>query len=138
MGAGTVQKKAALKKKAAPMIAKRGGPAKSGSAAHRIASARRRPTPRTHSEGYLRSRNTTSQLPVVQTCPTPERFREIQSVLAARGYLKTHPSGVWDDDSRDAMIWFQQDQNLEATGKLTARSLAALGLGPGIGLWGST
>ena len=30
----------------------------------------------------------------------------------------------------DAMQRFQKDQNLDPTGKLTARSLSALGLGP--------
>ena len=33
-------------------------------------------------------------------------------------------------DSMDAMQRFQQDQKLEPTGRLTARSLVALGLGP--------
>jgi len=62
--------------------------------------------------------------------PTSDRFREIQDALAAKGYLKTPSTGVWDKDSIDAMQRFQQDQKLEATGKLTARSLGALGLGP--------
>src|ERR1043165_1870778 len=65
-----------------------------------------------------------------QTAPTPERYREIQDALAAKGYLKTAPNGVWDKDSVDAMQRFQQDQQLEPTGKLTAKSLVALGLGP--------
>jgi hypothetical protein len=62
--------------------------------------------------------------------PTSDRFREIQDALAAKGYLKTPSTGVWDKDSIDAMQRFQQDQKLDATGKLTARSLGALGLGP--------
>jgi hypothetical protein len=65
-----------------------------------------------------------------QFSPTPDRYREIQDALAAKGYLKTPSTGVWDHDSVDAMQRFQQDQNLEPTGKLTARSLGALGLGP--------
>jgi Putative peptidoglycan binding domain len=64
-----------------------------------------------------------------QLAPAPDRYREIQQALAERGYLKTTPNGVWDKDSIDAMQRFQQDQNLDATGKLTARSLTALGLG---------
>jgi len=62
--------------------------------------------------------------------PTSDRYREIQDALVAKGYLQTQPSGVWDKDSLDAMQRFQQDQKLEPTGKLTARSLVALGLGP--------
>jgi hypothetical protein len=65
-----------------------------------------------------------------QNSPTPDRYREIQDALAAKGYLKTPSSGVWDKDSMDAMQRFQKDQNLDPTGKLTARSLGALGLGP--------
>jgi glucan-binding YG repeat protein len=68
--------------------------------------------------------------PQIQQAPTADRYREIQDALAAKGYLKTPPTGVWDKDSIDAMTRFQQDQKLEATGKLTARSLGALGLGP--------
>jgi len=65
----------------------------------------------------------------MQMAPTPDRYREIQDALAAKGYLKTPSNGVWDADSIDAMQRFQKDQNLEPTGKLTARSLTALGLG---------
>ena len=65
-----------------------------------------------------------------QAAPTSDRYREIQDALAAKGYLTTPPNGVWDKDAQAAMQRFQQDQNLEATGKLTARSLGALGLGP--------
>ena len=68
--------------------------------------------------------------PAYQQSPSADRYREIQDALAAKGYLKTPPSGVWDKDSIDAMTRFQQDQKLDATGKLTARSLGALGLGP--------
>lgn len=65
-----------------------------------------------------------------QMAPTPERYKEIQQALVARGYLKSEPSGVWDADSIDAMTRFQNDQKLPATGKLTAASLIKLGLGP--------
>ncbi len=55
---------------------------------------------------------------------------EIQKALADRGYLKNEPSGVWDAASQDAMRTFQADQKLDPSGKLTAASLIALGLGP--------
>ena len=64
------------------------------------------------------------------TAPTPERYRDIQSALAEKGYLKTEPNGVWDSDSIDAMKRFQEDRKLSATGKITASSLIGLGLGP--------
>lgn len=65
-----------------------------------------------------------------QQTPTPERYKEIQGALAAKGYLKSPPSGVWDGESLEALKRFQQDQNLESTGKLDSISLIALGLGP--------
>ena len=66
----------------------------------------------------------------VQSAPTPERTKEIQSALAHKGYLNSDPSGVWDADSIAAMKRFQKDQNLEADGKFSSLSLIALGLGP--------
>jgi len=65
-----------------------------------------------------------------QRQPTPERYKEIQEALAARGYLRNSPDGVWSPESVDALKRFQQDQNLEPTGKITSLSLIALGLGP--------
>ena len=64
-----------------------------------------------------------------QLAPTQDRYKEIQSALASRGYLKGSASGVWDTQSADALRRFQQDQNLEPTGKLNSLSLIALGLG---------
>jgi len=66
-----------------------------------------------------------------QRMPTPDRYREIQQALAKKGYL--HPgasSGVWDTSSIAALKKFQEDQNLEPSGKLDSLSLIALGLGP--------
>lgn len=65
-----------------------------------------------------------------QTAPTPERYKEIQQALAKKGYLHGDASGVWNQDSADALRHFQQDQNLEASGKLDSLSIIALGLGP--------
>jgi peptidoglycan hydrolase-like protein with peptidoglycan-binding domain len=61
--------------------------------------------------------------------PTAERYKEIQSSLASKGYLNHPANGVWDSQSTEALRRFQQDQNLEPTGKLNALSLIALGLG---------
>lgn len=65
-----------------------------------------------------------------QSSPSSDRYREIQSALAAKGYLKSEPTGTWDADSQDAMRRFQADQKLEQTGKVNSLSLISLGLGP--------
>lgn len=65
-----------------------------------------------------------------QQVPTPDRYRQIQEALAAKGYLKAEPSGVWNGESTEALRRFQADQKLEPTGKLNSLSLIALGLGP--------
>ena len=82
------------------------------------------------SKSRKRHSNTAQSWRNRQQTPTPERYKEIQGALAAKGYLKTQPSGVWDGESLEALKRFQQDQNLESTGKLDSISLIALGLGP--------
>jgi len=62
--------------------------------------------------------------------PAPERYREIQQALIAKGYLQGEATGVWDQASIAALRRFQQDQRLDATGRLDSLSLIALGLGP--------
>ena len=64
-----------------------------------------------------------------QLAPTADRYKEIQSALANKGYLNQPANGVWDPQSAEALRHFQQDQNLEPTGKLNSLSLIALGLG---------
>jgi hypothetical protein len=68
--------------------------------------------------------------PPRQVAPTPDRYREIQQALADKGYLKSEPNGVWDDQSAEALKQFQTDQHLSPTGKISALSLINLGLGP--------
>jgi hypothetical protein len=62
--------------------------------------------------------------------PTPERYQEIQQALVSKGYGPGTPDGVWVPDWVAALKHYQQDQKLEATGKLNALSLITLGLGP--------
>lgn len=62
--------------------------------------------------------------------PTPDRYKQIQQALADKGYLSKHPDGVWDQSSVDALRRFQQEQNLQPTGRLDSLSLIALGMGP--------
>ena len=66
-----------------------------------------------------------------QQNPTPDRYKEIQQALAAKGYLAAEQAnGEWTDASADALRRFQADQNLDPTGKINSLSLIALGLGP--------
>ena len=66
-----------------------------------------------------------------QLAPTPERYKEIQDALAAKGYLNPEDaSGTWNQASMDALKKFQAGQNLDSTGKINSLSLIALGLGP--------
>jgi hypothetical protein len=68
--------------------------------------------------------------PPAQQQPTPDRFREIQQALADKGYFKGPVDGNWGPESTEALKRFQQEQNLDPDGKLSALSLIALGLGP--------
>ena len=65
----------------------------------------------------------------MQTAPTADRIREIQSALAASDSYKGEPNGKWDDASVAAMKHFQQVNGLNPSGKLDALSLQKLGLG---------
>lgn len=68
--------------------------------------------------------------PVLQAQPTTDRYKEIQQALIDRGHLKGEATGVWNAESIAALKSFQQEQQLDGSGKLDARSLIALGLGP--------
>jgi len=66
-----------------------------------------------------------------QLAPTPERYKEIQEALAAKGYLNPDDaSGAWNQASVDALKKFQAAQNIDSNGKINSLSLIALGLGP--------
>jgi len=66
-----------------------------------------------------------------QLAPTPQRYKEIQEALAAKGYLKPEDAdGTWNQASMDALKKFQAGQNLDSTGRINSLSLIALGLGP--------
>ena len=66
-----------------------------------------------------------------QLAPTPQRYKEIQEALAAKGYLNPEDAnGAWNQASVDALKKFQAGQNLDSTGKINSLSLIALGLGP--------
>lgn len=117
-GAGT-----ASTSKPAPKTASK--PAAAGTAGTRTSTGTRRTTT-----------SATPKRPAVswrnrQAAPTPERYKEIQEALAAKGYLQPEDaSGRWDQPSVEALKKFQADQKLDSTGKLNSLSLIALGLGP--------
>jgi hypothetical protein len=66
-----------------------------------------------------------------QAAPSPERYREIQDALVAKGYLSAdEATGEWNQASAAALKRFQQEQNIDSNGKINSLSLIALGLGP--------
>jgi Ni/Co efflux regulator RcnB len=66
-----------------------------------------------------------------QALPSPERYKQIQEALVAKGFLSADDAtGVWNQTSIDALKKFQAAQNLDAKGKINSLSLIALGLGP--------
>lgn len=77
-----------------------------------------------------RSKSAPPPVPRGQQAPAPDRVKEIQQALIQRGYLKGEPSGQWNQDSVDALRRFQEDQKMEASGKLSSLALIHLGLGP--------
>jgi hypothetical protein len=103
-------------KKTTTPAAKKGAPAKKG-----VTTAARKAAPK-RSATTWRNR---------QLAPSADRYREIQTALAARGYLRNeNATGVWNQESSDALKKFQSEQNIESSGKINSLSLIALGLGP--------
>jgi len=98
---------------------------KTGSASKTTGTASRRKTGSTAA-----SRTSAGDKPARQNVPTRERYMEIQQALADKGYFNGSIDGNWDADCIASLKRFQQDQNLEADGKLGSLSLIALGLGP--------
>jgi len=131
-GAVPVKKKAPAKKAASQSVAAKKKPAPATPAG----SSTRKPA--TNSRTSAASRRAGKKAPPSrvtwrnrQLAPTPDRYKEIQGALVAKGYLKPEDvSGVWNQTSMDALKRFQTEQNLESTGKINSLSLIALGLGP--------
>ena len=65
-----------------------------------------------------------------QVAPSKDRYSEIQQALYEQGYLPSEPSGVWNQESIQALRQFQADQKLSITGRISALTLINLGLGP--------
>jgi peptidoglycan hydrolase-like protein with peptidoglycan-binding domain len=110
-------------------------------AAQAVSSAKKAPVKKTAAKSSKASGKTTAgkRAPVKkvaawrtrQSAPTPERYRQIQEALAAKGYLQPEEAtGVWGPNSAEALKKFQAEQNIDSTGKINSLSLIALGLGP--------
>ena len=59
-----------------------------------------------------------------------ERTREIQTALIREHYLTGEPTGVWDQDSKQAMLKYQADNGWQTRITPDSRALIKLGLGP--------
>jgi hypothetical protein len=102
-------------------VAPKTGASKQGASKTSTAARRTSPLPRRSTTSW-RNR---------QVAPTPDRYKEIQEALVAKGYLQPEDaSGRWDPSSIEAMKRFQAEQKLDSTGKINSLSLIALGLGP--------
>jgi peptidoglycan hydrolase-like protein with peptidoglycan-binding domain len=61
----------------------------------------------------------------------PDRVRDIQQNLADRGYNPGSVDGRWGSRTQTALRNFQRDQNMQASGRPDAQTLAALGVESG-------
>lgn len=59
-----------------------------------------------------------------------ERTMEIQQALVKAGYLKSAPSGLMDDATKQALKKFQADNGWQSKVVPDSRALIQLGLGP--------
>jgi len=59
-----------------------------------------------------------------------QRAREIQQALIREKYLAGEPSGVWDQQTKDAMSQYQDDHGWQTKTLPDSRALIELGLGP--------
>jgi len=111
-----------------PSVAAPAKPKHSPTKAAKASSSSKR-TSHTRSRRSRRARHV-ARRPSYQLHPDPERYKQIQQALAARGYFKGEMNGVWGDDSVDALRRFQTAQKIsDNEGKINALSLNALGLG---------
>lgn len=59
-----------------------------------------------------------------------DRTREIQSALIREHYLSGDPTGVWDQQSKQAMMRYQEANGWQSKTVPDSRALIKLGLGP--------
>jgi len=124
----TPAKKAPVKKSTSKTTAKKSSGTKS-------ASSSAKGTSKAGSKTSSRRTTTASTKPAAwrnrQGAPTPDRYKQIQEALAAKGYLAPEEAtGSWGPNSVAALKRFQDDQKIDGAGKINSLSLIALGLGP--------
>lgn len=56
--------------------------------------------------------------------------RQVQQQLQSQGYDVGQVDGIWGARSRQALLNFQRDQNLQASGRPDSQTMAALGIEP--------
>ena len=61
---------------------------------------------------------------------TPDMTQQVQQKLQQDGLYRGPIDGVWGPGTEAAMRTYQQQHNLNATGKLDANTLASLNIGP--------
>lgn len=54
--------------------------------------------------------------------------RQVQQQLQQQGYEVGQVDGIWGQKSRQALMNFQRDQNMQATGRPDQQTMAALGV----------
>jgi len=126
-------KKSAAKKSATKKSGARKSAAKPGAAS--TTTAQKKPAGPARTTASKRGKKGTTRRTTTwrnrQLAPTPDRYKQIQEALSAKGYLAAgQANGTWNDASSSALKKFQADQNIEANGKINSLSLIALGLGP--------
>ena len=123
----TPAKKAPAKKTTTKTVARKSSASKSSSSKSSSSKAgsgnsSRRTTTASKKPASWRSR---------QAAPSPDRYKQIQEALAAKGYLAPEEAtGSWGPNSVAALKRFQDEQKIDGAGKINSLSLIALGLGP--------
>ncbi len=93
--------------------------------------ARSRRSARLSSVSHRSRHNKKTHVPAWRTVSLQgTRVVEIQQALAQTGYLKSEPTGRWDESTREAMRRYQSANGFAATGLPEAKTLMKLGLGP--------
>jgi hypothetical protein len=77
-----------------------------------------------------KTRRTASRRPRGQQKIDSQRALEIQEALIREHYLTSKPTGVWNDETQQAMQRYQADNNWQSKTTPDARALIKLGLGP--------
>lgn len=65
-----------------------------------------------------------------QQAISSDRTREIQEALIREHYLQGEPTGVWDQETKNALVRYQQENGWQSKIVPDSRALIKLGLGP--------